>query len=50
MGCVASTAKRRRKQAKMGYTHMAKRKRPRYSKSASSAGGGTNSSYAGKQK
>jgi len=34
MGCVTSTAKRRRKQAKAGYTHIAKSKRPRYSKGA----------------
>jgi hypothetical protein len=28
MGCVTSTAKRRRKQAKMGYRHLAKNQRP----------------------
>ena len=30
MGCVASTAKRRRRQAKMGYKHLAPRQRPHY--------------------
>lgn len=28
--CVAATAKRRRAQAKMGYTHMAPQDRPHY--------------------
>lgn len=28
--CVCATAKRRRKQAKMGYTHLTKRQRPTY--------------------
>lgn len=32
--CVAATAKRRRRQAKQGYTHIDKRHRPRYSRSS----------------
>jgi len=30
MGCVTATAKRRRRQAKMGYRHIHKAKRPHY--------------------
>ena len=30
--CVASTAKRRRKQAANGYTHLCERQRPHYKK------------------
>jgi hypothetical protein len=30
MGCAAATAKRRRKQAIMGYTHLPKLRRPIY--------------------
>lgn len=30
MGCAAATAKRRRTQACMGYTHMPKKRRPIY--------------------
>lgn len=30
MGCVARTARRRRKQAAMGYRHVAKKQRPGY--------------------
>lgn len=30
MGCVTATAKRRRKQAKMDYKHMAPMRRPKY--------------------
>lgn len=32
MGCVASTAKRRRRQAANNYRHMSKQERPRYKK------------------
>jgi hypothetical protein len=38
MGCVTSTAKRRRRQAKNGYKHIDKRYRPRYSRSAGALG------------
>lgn len=30
--CIASTAKRRRRQAAIGYTHLPKKRRPHYSK------------------
>lgn len=30
MGCAAATAKRRRKQAVMGYKHLPPKQRPRY--------------------
>ncbi len=32
MGCVTATAKRRRRQAKQNYNHLAKPQRPKYRK------------------
>lgn len=41
MGCVTSTAKRRRKQAKQGYTHIDKKHRPKYAKNSGGVPGKT---------
>lgn len=37
MGCVAATAKRRRRQATINYRHMSPQRRPRYSTPTSEA-------------
>lgn len=48
--CVCSTAKRRRRQAKQKYNHLAPRQRPNYSMTASSGGERRGSKGEGKKK